>query len=65
MFVGRQFARRVLEAGEPPIAREQAFPHGPADRLAPKNRKPGTEKPKDQLPSYHLTTTANPLACNL
>ena len=23
--------------------------------------KPGTEKPKDQLPSYHLTTTANPL----
>ena len=23
--------------------------------------KPDTEKPKDQLPSYHLTTTANPL----
>ncbi len=23
--------------------------------------KPATEKPKDQLPSYHLTTTANPL----
>ena len=23
--------------------------------------KPDTEKPKGQLPSYHLTTTANPL----
>ncbi len=33
MFVGRQIGRRVLEAGEPPIAREQAFPqwtYGPA-----------------------------------
>ena len=39
------------------VTSERGFDDADSEREG----KPGTEKPKDQLPSYHLTTTANPL----
>ena len=46
-----------MQQGRKYVTSERGFDDADSGREG----KPDTEKPKGQLPSYHLTTTANPL----